>query len=74
MDWILEYPFASYIIACVMSISTLLVIVLVPIAIAGEYNMAFRARVTGRNEIMKQLKFLDYIKTHHPEKLEPEKS
>lgn len=74
LAWIVKFVLSSFILSALLVVVLFLGLValpLVPVAIIAEYSLAFKARVTNKSEIEKMVKFLNYLKQHHQDKLPP---
>jgi hypothetical protein len=50
-------------------VTTIFLIVGIPITITAALNPAFKAKMTTKEELAKTIKFVEYMKEHHPEKI-----
>ena len=69
-DSIYDYPPYVPILGILAVISTLFMIIAVPIAIVSSYSLKFKAAMTSKQEVAKLLKLLDYMKEKQPEKFQ----
>ncbi len=71
--WVLsEYPFVGFITLAMGAMALILFIILVPLGVATDYSPEFKLRMTHRRELEKLVKFIEWVRLHHPDKLPPE--
>jgi hypothetical protein len=65
-----KHPVLAIFLAGLMVISTLIVVLGAPVALASDISPWFRAKLTTQADLGATLKFIGYMREHHPEKFE----
>lgn len=64
-----ENPFLAFFIMLAGSVCGLFILFAIVVGTISQFSMEFKSKITTKDEAAKMQKFLDYLRTHHPEKL-----
>jgi hypothetical protein len=69
---IYSFPLLTLIAGVLMAMATLFLLIVIPIALISELSPEFKANYTSRKELAKMLKFIEYMRARHPDKMPEE--